>query len=858
MQLRKGWAASQRARVSAPNRSKRTTALLLSTATLAVCSAQVTQGQNYTITDLGTLGGTRSSAWGLNDNGQVVGYAYLNGDTTYHAFVWSSGTMTDLATLGGTQSQALAINNGGEVVGYSYTTNNATYHAFRHSVGNMIDLGTLGGSSSFAYAINNAGQIVGDAYNNAGKDRAFSWSSGVMTDLGTLGGSSAYAYGVNDAGQVVGTASTTGDAADRAFRLSGGVMSNLGTLGGPSSYASGMNNNGDVIGLSYVDGTTYHAFRWSGGVMSDLGTLGGSLSGANAINASGQVVGDAYINGTTAHAFVWSGGTMSDLNDLIPAASGWTLSGARAINSAGQITGSGVFGGQERAYLLTPVASAVGWINASGGDWHTPSNWSTNSVPTSATNAPFNLNSAGGYTVTFSADGQAHDLVVQTDKPNLNLSGRSLNIANNVLVAPAAGNNGQLAIENGTVNAAEAYVGGDASTAGGTGVLSIGNSATLNTSAIKIWNGSSVHLAGGTINAASLDTDGHPAGLNWTSGTLHIVDSGSNVGTASALQVSGNLTIGNSGPLGATVPLAASMNLSVDVTLTVDASATLSGSGTVSAGHIVNDGAINQTGGAVTTADLTGNGATTFAAGSVGNLAYIRQSSLTVAGTVVLAPNSTNAVTNRVNALSVTGRLDLAKNKLIVAGQPAGSWNGSSYTGIQGMVQSGRNGADLPLWDGNGIVTSQTDATGGNYTSIGIAQASDVRPSTAGATALWGGQTITGTDTLVMYTYGGDATLDGKINIDDYVKIDSGIAGGYTGWSNGDFNYDGKVSIDDYITVIDANIGNQGSSFPSGDGIDSLGVNAVSAVPEPAGTCAALMFVYSMATLDRRKRQARR
>jgi hypothetical protein len=62
------------------------------------------------------------------------------------------------------------------------------------------------------------------------------------------------------------------------------------------------------------------------------------------------------------------------------------------------------------------------------------------------------------------------------------------------------------------------------------------------------------------------------------------------------------------------------------------------------------------------------------------------------------------------------------------------------------------------------------------------------------------------------------------------VRIDSGIAAGLTGWSNGDFNYDGKISIDDYITVIDANIGNQGPAFPTGGGVSGL-----SAVPEPAG-----------------------
>ena len=48
-----------------------------------------------------------------------------------------------------------------------------------------------------------------------------------------------------------------------------------------------------------------------------------------------------------------------------------------------------------------------------------------------------------------------------------------------------------------------------------------------------------------------------------------------------------------------------------------------------------------------------------------------------------------------------------------------------------------------------------------------------------------------------MYTYGGDATLDGKINVDDYGRIDGnvGSSGSIFGWYNGDFNYDGKIRL---------------------------------------------------------------
>ena len=53
-------------------------------------------------------------------------------------------------------------------------------------------------------------------------------------------------------------------------------------------------------------------------------------------------------------------------------------------------------------------------------------------------------------------------------------------------------------------------------------------------------------------------------------------------------------------------------------------------------------------------------------------------------------------------------------------------------------------------------------------------------------------------DLLVMYTYAGDANLDGKIDIDDYGQIDSNVSKSDTvfGWFNGDFNYDGAISIE--------------------------------------------------------------
>jgi autotransporter-associated beta strand protein len=258
--------------------------------------------------------------------------------------------------------------------------------------------------------------------------------------------------------------------------------------------------------------------------------------------------------------------------------------------------------------------------------------------------------------------------------------------------------------------------------------------------------------------------------------------------------------------------------------------------------------------------DITGTGS--YSRGTGGNTVFAGQL-FSIGGSISVA-NSTNIQvahstgydrvvrTPTLNIGTTSSQLDLTNNKLI-SSSAVGTWNGTNYTGITGQIAAGRNGN---TWNGSGIVTSESNAVGSNYTSLGVAKASDVRPATATATDLWAGQTITGTDTLVMYTYGGDATLDGKINIDDYVKIDSGIAGGYTGWVNGDFNYDGKVSIDDYITVIDANIGNQTGTIPTAGGIASgSGPAGVTAVPEP--TAGGLLMISAALMTRRRSRRAR-
>jgi hypothetical protein len=123
-------------------------------------------------------------------------------------------------------------------------------------------------------------------------------------------------------------------------------------------------------------------------------------------------------------------------------------------------------------------------------------------------------------------------------------------------------------------------------------------------------------------------------------------------------------------------------------------------------------------------------------------------------------------------------------------------------------------------------------------------------------TDLFAGQTITGASTIAMYTYAGDANLDGVIDGGDYGVIDNNVqVAGASGYYNGDFNYDGVIDGGDY-GIIDNNIQAQGAPFPtSGEMSGALSSSSVSAVPEPSACGFAILTATAM-SLRRRRRDS--
>jgi autotransporter-associated beta strand protein len=271
------------------------------------------------------------------------------------------------------------------------------------------------------------------------------------------------------------------------------------------------------------------------------------------------------------------------------------------------------------------------------------------------------------------------------------------------------------------------------------------------------------------------------------------------------------------------------------------------------AAGIAGAGNFTLTAGSTATLTLTGNltytGTTTVNAGTLRLQTNLSgTSSLNVAGgQVVLASNGTFNRVIRAGSVSTAAgsKVNIDNNKMVLTAQSVGTWNGTAYTGVTGLIASGY-GPNQDFGGTTGIVTTQTTATGGNTLhNIGVASNTDLGLST------FGGVSVGANDTLAMFTYGGDANLDGAITGDDYFQIDSGFPAGAHGWFNGDFNYDGSITGDDYF-VIDSNFSAQGSPIPTSGGVGG-GLAGVQAVPEPASI--GLIGLAAANLLGRRRRR---
>ena len=263
------------------------------------------------VREIGTLGADWSFAEDINDRGEVVGTSSSDSNDIFgpsSAFKWKDERIAPL--MSPSSSGAFGINEYGDVVGWAVRSSGQLMQAARWDGESMSYLGTFPGfESSYARDINNFGLVICNAREHSSwTQRAFLWKSGVIVELGTLGGQSATAHAINELGQIVGTANTSlvreppyqNSAISHAFLWEEGRLVDIGTLGGKDSVAHAINDHGWIVGISEVDMTSIiggeqSPFLYFNGEIRNLNDLiprnsGWVLFNAVAINNRGQIL----------------------------------------------------------------------------------------------------------------------------------------------------------------------------------------------------------------------------------------------------------------------------------------------------------------------------------------------------------------------------------------------------------------------------------------------------------------------------------------------------------------------------------------------------------------------------------------
>jgi probable HAF family extracellular repeat protein len=368
----------------------------------------------YDVIDLGK--GT--SAYAINNAGKVIGTEAVGGRTEarlWHVAAHGAVTPYDLqadidavSTLAGhTRFYAQGINDLGQIAGYASNGAASTDRAFHGSPSggsyDITDLQTTFASDDFrrAYDINNAGLLVGYIDQPGGPHDP--WPQAVVVDTTEAAPSAAVLnmgthphttpYAISNTGQVAGyceqnpryyAANWDSSSASLEEMYPVAASDLTGTTYSLSSWAYDVNDGGVAVGRSRGASLSstpadYVATLWDTTESGSPAAVNLDPTGvfqqshADGINALGQVVGWGDLTPYNSsprdyHAFIWEGSAgIVDLNTLIDPNSGWILMTARAINDSGWIVGYGALNGEGRAFAMqVPEPTALAMLGLGG------------------------------------------------------------------------------------------------------------------------------------------------------------------------------------------------------------------------------------------------------------------------------------------------------------------------------------------------------------------------------------------------------------------------------------------------------------------------------------------------------------
>jgi uncharacterized membrane protein len=147
-------------------------------------------------------GSTQTQAFGINNNGDIVGLYWPSQGGPIAGFLLSNGTYTTLLAPGSTYTQLTAINNMGGIVGSALGRHESWGFRYGHGVFKPIQVRRA--LSTYVQGLNDNGMIVG-RFVNYPPARCFAFlKSGEFRSIMFPGARNTSCWGINNAGQIVG------------------------------------------------------------------------------------------------------------------------------------------------------------------------------------------------------------------------------------------------------------------------------------------------------------------------------------------------------------------------------------------------------------------------------------------------------------------------------------------------------------------------------------------------------------------------------------------------------------------------------------------------------------------------------